>query len=199
MNTKASDHRTQDERSSQVALLLQNPIDFIAEEHYRLRAVCGELDRLSGSRAAEQVATRALIAYLENELTLILADEAEDLVPAAMARAEPEDEFPKLARRLHKENANILRQLSTVVSGLRASTLKRGLSGPLRDAMRELANASRRHLVLENAILLPLARARLTAEDLDGLRRAMLKRRGLESLLIKQAHGDHTEPKRDKA
>lgn len=41
----------------------------------------------------------------------------------------------------------------------------------------EYANHARRHLIVENAIIVPLARARLTAGDLDTLRLRMQQRR----------------------
>ena len=183
MNINTPDRRKRDEAAWATALLLEDPIDFIAEEHFRLRSVCAELDRLSACGEMEQGATSLLVAYLDRDLPFLLADEDENLLPAVMARATPEDEFPKLARRLRNEHSGILRHLVAVMTGLRAHTSDTALSASFREEMRDLAGALRRHLILENAILLPLARARLASADLEELRRAMLERRGLESLL----------------
>lgn len=48
---------------------------------------------------------------------------------------------------------------------------------PERALLRASAAARRRHLILENAVLLPLARARLTGEDRAGLLAQMRARR----------------------
>ena len=47
----------------------------------------------------------------------------------------------------------------------------------------EFASQTRRHLIVENAIILPIARARLDTDDLDALRLGMLRRRGLDRLM----------------
>jgi hypothetical protein len=44
--------------------------------------------------------------------------------------------------------------------------------------MRGFAEAERRHLVFENAVILPLARARLTDDDRAAMLAAMAARRG---------------------
>jgi hypothetical protein len=44
-------------------------------------------------------------------------------------------------------------------------------------AVTAFAAQERRHLIVENAIVLPLARVRLTPQDLETLRRRMLQRR----------------------
>lgn len=46
-----------------------------------------------------------------------------------------------------------------------------------RAALRALAQAERRHMTIENAIILPLAKARLTRADRAALKDAMLARR----------------------
>ncbi len=182
MKSITTDHRSIDGKTPTSVRLLNNPLDFIAEDHLRLRAMCAELDRLAETAAIEGTAISGMIEYLEQELPLLLADEDDDLMPRLLCRAEPEDELPKLAERLEKEHAEIADHLKSVTSGLASLALATSLSDVLRTSMIELANAARRHLILENAVLLPLAKARLTKEDLIALRSAMLKRRGLDNL-----------------
>ncbi|MEM9638030.1 MAG: hemerythrin domain-containing protein [Pseudomonadota bacterium] len=182
MNSLVIDHRTPDGKTPTSVMLLRNPLDFIAEDHLRLRTMCAEMDRLSQSAAIEPAAVSALIKYLKQELPRALADEDDDLMPRVLARAEPEDELPKLVKRLHGEHVEIAVQLAQVIRGLVALVLEPSMPLPLRDALRALAGMIRRHLILENAVLLPLARARLTEGDLHSLRSGMLKRRGLEDL-----------------
>ena len=182
MKNITSDHRSIDGKTPTSVMLLKNPLDFIAEDHLRLRAMCAELDRLAQTTTIEGPAISGVIEYLEHELPLLLADEDDDLMPRILSRAEPEDELPKLAKRLEKEHSKIADHLKAVTSGLAGLALATSKSDKLRTSMCDLADAARRHLILENAVLLPLAKARLTEEDLHALRSAMLKRRGLESL-----------------
>ncbi len=182
MNSATTEHRSTDGKTPTSVMLLKDPLDFIAEDHFRLRTMCGELDRLAEETQIEDCAIAIMIEYLIKELPLLLADEDQDLIPMVLSRAEPEDELPKLVARLEKEHAAIGAHLESVNSGLASVILAKELSDQLRTAMRDLARATRRHLILENAILLPLAKARLTEEDLHELRSAMLRRRGLANL-----------------
>lgn len=182
MKSITTDHRSIDGKTPTSVMLLKNPLDFIAEDHLRLRAMCIELDRLAETPIIEGPAISGMIEYLEHELPLLLSDEDDDLMPRILSRAEPEDELPKLVERLEKEHSEIAGHLKAVTSGLAGLALATSISDVLRTSMRDLADAARRHLILENAVLLPLAKARLTEEDLQALRSAMLKRRGLESL-----------------
>lgn len=182
MKSIAIDHRTLDGKSPTSIRLLHSPIDFIAEDHLRLRIMCSEMDRLAQSQVVEPCAVAALLEYLTEELPLLLADEDDDLMPRLLRRAEPEDELPKLSKRLSKEHVDISGVLSDVVAGLKGLANNEMISSDLRSMMRDLANTSRRHLILENAVLIPMARARLTDKDLSSLRLAMMKRRNLQSL-----------------
>jgi iron-sulfur cluster repair protein YtfE (RIC family) len=184
MKTDPTDHRTSDGKSPTSVQLLRNPIDFIAEDHLRLRTMCAEMDRLANATGPEADAIEGLFAYLTQELPALLADEDDDLMPLVLNRAEPEDELPRLARRLAKEHREIETHLREVVAGLVAVPGATTVADRLRDPLRCLAAATRRHLILENAILLPLARVRLRSADLDTLRKAMLRRRGLQDLFV---------------
>jgi hemerythrin-like domain-containing protein len=54
---------------------------------------------------------------------------------------------------------------------------ERAATEPEADDLREFANRLRRHLLVENAIMLPFARIRLTNDDIVQLRNAMIRRR----------------------
>ncbi|SMX50791.1 hemerythrin domain-containing protein [Maliponia aquimaris] len=184
MKTGPADHRTPDGKSPTSVRLLRNPIDFIAEDHLRLRTMCAEMDRLADSTGPESDAVVALLDYLRQELPDLLADEDDDLMPLILKRAEPEDELPRLARRLAREHGEIETHQRSVVAGLVAIADTARVPDRLRDPLRDLAAATRRHLILENAILLPLARVRLRSADLGVLRKAMLRRRGLNDPFV---------------
>lgn len=181
MNSITIDYRTTDGRSPTSAQLLREPLAFIAENHLRLRMMCTEMDRLADATTIAGATLAELKRFLEQELLLSLSDERDDLMPCLLARSEDEDEVPKLAERLQREHAGISEHLTKVRAGLEQLRGGEPLPPPLADGLRALANATRRHLILENAVLLPLARARLTDADLKVMRAAMRKRRGLQA------------------
>ena len=183
MNTRVNNHRTRDGKAPTRISLFQNPLDYITEDHWRLRAMCAEMIRLAEKKNTDAQARATLIGYLDHELPLLLEDEDEALMPMVLARAEAEDEIPKLVQRLQTEHAEITAYLEMVRGGLHAADPTEGMSDALRALLTSLSGAIRRHLILENAVLLPLARARLTRSDLNRLRKRMLDRRGLKDLL----------------
>jgi len=71
--------------------LLADPLEFLVAEHARQRALLGHIERLARqSRGATQAAiARVLVAWLERELPLHLADERLSLVPRLGADAVP--------------------------------------------------------------------------------------------------------------
>lgn len=186
MNSAITDHRRTDNRAPTSVWLLRSPLDFIIEDHLRLRAMCAEMDKLAEAKAFQPEAVARLLEYLKRELPLLLDDEDEDLLPRVLRRAETEDELPKLAQRLHKEHAQISAHLDIALAGLESFGPDTPAGCETRDALKKLADATRRHLIFENAVLIPLARARLTQDDLGAMRDAMLRRRGLEDLFSRE-------------
>ena len=180
MNSIAIDYRTTDGKSPTNVRLLRNPLDFIAEDHLRLRTMCAEMEKWADAPKAEPEAVSEIRTYLTDELPRLLSDEDDDLMPCLLARAEAEDEVPKLADRLRKEHAEIEKGLAAAQNGL-DQLLKDGADiASVAADLRHLANVARRHLFLENAVLLPLARARLTDDDLRAMRANMRARRDLD-------------------
>ncbi|MCB2076099.1 MAG: hemerythrin domain-containing protein, partial [Novosphingobium sp.] len=114
---------------------------------------------------------------------LHVLDEEEDLFPLLRRRTELEDRIDDTLEVLCQEHDADRRDAHDIVEGLSALA-ERGAARPLKVAFRKLlrrfAANERRHLTVENAIVLPLARARLTADDLRNLGRRMAARRGLD-------------------
>lgn len=169
---------------------LDNPLDFIAEDHMREREVCALIDRLVSAASIEQADFQQILTFLEEQLPLHLADEEIDLFPMMRKRCEPEDEIEAVITKLHSDHDHALADAPTIVAILKDMV---PTSPRLTDAacqqMTEFAHQSRRHLILENAIILPIARARLTNEDLAVMKRHMLQRRGL----VPDEGADHAE------
>lgn len=159
---------------------LGSPLDLINEDHYRLRHICAVLDRLSGKPSREPVDLEQTRGFLRMELSAHIADEEEDLFPMLRKRCEPEDQVERTLDRLSKDHSDHLKGAKSclaILDGLRSRRPE--LTMDERAVLRGFADKKRRHLILENAILLPLARARLMTTDLRQMLEHMLDRRGL--------------------
>ncbi len=164
--------------------LLGNPLGFIHEDHLRARALCAEMDRIAAAPSPDPAAAARVAEFLTQELPLHLADEESDLFPLLRRRCPPDDEIAGVLHRLHADHAQMRTDRRKVVIGLHALA-DAGVvpDADTRTALGAYANRARRHLILENAIILPFARLRLIASDHDTLRLRMMQRRGLDRLL----------------
>lgn len=164
--------------------LLGNPLDFIAEDHLRERQICALIDGIANAAGLDTSDVDNVLSFLGEELGMHLQDEDDGLFPLMRKKCEAEDQIDDVIERLQSDHMKI-----TAVAPKIGQSLQRLLDGQpaLNDGDRtmlsEFANDTRRHLIVENAIILPIARARLNAADLDSLRSGMLKRRGLDRLM----------------
>lgn len=160
--------------------LLAYPLDFISEDHLRERQVCAMIDGLATADALNRQVATAVLRFLNEELNVHLRDEAEDLFPLLARRCTKEDAIEGVIDRIRADQDEAIRLLPAVRSML-AGCLGRGgnLSANERRVLSRFAGHVRRHLVAENAILLPIARVRLTRADLRILSKHMRSRRGL--------------------
>lgn len=164
--------------------LLGDPLEFIATDHLRIRAMCGAINRLSATGHASSDEASSVLSFLTKELPLLVADEDEDLLPLVMRRSTADDEIPRLKARLDQEHADIAATLPQVIETFQNLAVNGGaISDLAKQKLNDFAGHIRRHLILENAVLLPFARLRLTDSDLESLTRCMLARRGLDRLM----------------
>jgi hypothetical protein len=82
---------------------IDNPLDFIAEDHMREREVCAVIDRIVAFASMEGAEFLQVRAFLEAELPKHLADEEIDLFPLMLKRCEAEDEIDKVIERVLAE------------------------------------------------------------------------------------------------
>lgn len=160
--------------------LLRHPLDYLQADHLRQHRLCDLLENiLRNPKAKESRASVDIVLdYLKVELPRHIADEEEDLFPRLKASCTPGDnieEMMEVLREEHTQNAILLDAIEEALPTLDARARPDGpvLSGVV------FAEAKRRHIRWENALVLPLARARLGAEDLKGLGRGMAKRRNI--------------------
>lgn len=158
--------------------LLENPLEFLDEDHLRTRTVCATLDRIAYCDVPEREDVFECITYVENELPLFIVDEDADLDRLLRARADDKPGLIAVLDRvadLHREIAFRSRPALDLLRLLQ--TRLQPLSYSQQDCLRSLSNILRNDMAVENAKLLPIARRLLSPEDLADLRSAMFQRR----------------------
>ncbi|WP_108663786.1 hemerythrin domain-containing protein [Acuticoccus kandeliae] len=158
--------------------LLENPLDFIKEGHMRMRAMCEVVEMVAASEMPDPVVVSDLLRFLDREVGLLIQDEDDDLRELLAARCEPEDDIETTLRRVEAEHRVLKKMIPALLATLRAMHEERRRATPGEaELQRVFASLLRRHLIVENAIVLPMARARLTENDLAVLRSNMIRRR----------------------
>jgi hemerythrin-like domain-containing protein len=117
--------------------------------------------------------------YAAGEKPLQLADEQKDLFPRLIARCDPVDGLDNMVDQLeheHETDSALYKRLEHELKVIAGGQVPRHPEVFASDA-RAFAMLQRRHLNWENGTILPLARQKLTPEDLDEMRVAMAARR----------------------
>jgi iron-sulfur cluster repair protein YtfE (RIC family) len=154
-----------------------DPIDILAAEHAVLRDACARLERIAAAPGPEPEAACHVGRQLRAILPGHMDDEDRFLFPLLRKRAEPEDEIQRVLARLeleHEEGGGRVQEVLAMLDRLGRSGS--AASPEERTAISAFAVAKLRHLSLEAAIVLPIARERLSAADRAGLRAAMTGR-----------------------
>ena len=158
-----------------------DPLGFIREEHRRQEELCAVLEGLVDdfTKPSSRDKATGILAYLTEELPLHEQDEEEGLIPLLQARC-GDAEAQGLLSRLRGQHADDRARVATLIADLDALYVEVPLGDPGAFVLNALmlAETWRRHLAWENQVLLPLARDRLNAADLEELGRAMAARRG---------------------
>lgn len=163
---------------------LDNPLDVIAEDHMCEREVCTVIDRIVSSASLQRAEIDQVLTFLETQLPQHLADEEIDLFPMMLKRCEPEDEIEKVIDKLQSDHGHAISDGPAIVAIIKGF-VKPNAQPTQSDCekMTDFAHHARRHLILENAVILPIARVRLTEADLNTMKRHMLERRSLKPTL----------------
>lgn len=174
-------HRRGDGSTPVDTALIVDPLEFLLEEHVRQRRICAYLDALATPGGGDRRIAADALAHLTDEVPAHTLDEEDDLFPLLRRRAAPEDEVDATLARLDRDHA-LGRELAETAKLIldRMATLGCASVGPERAMLADLAGHERRHLIVENAIILPLARTRLTPGDLRTLSLRMAARRGID-------------------
>lgn len=161
------------------ASLLKRPIDYIQADHDRQRIVCATLRRFAASGEADAAAGRIVARFLTVDVVLNHADESEDVYPALRRRFIAADELDRTLGHLDTDHAALQDVLGRIAAAL--APLESGPTVQLSRAeaglLDEFASEQHRHLAVENAIVLPIARVRLLPDDLAAISHTMTTRR----------------------
>ncbi len=161
--------------------LMSSPLDFFFAEHFRHRQLCGLIDQLSTATFFDAGPIAEVVDFLRFEAPIHIIDEEEDLFPLLRRRCLPEDELEGVLGVLsaeHKADGVLGRAVRDYLEHCLDTRAAPGSSLAGRRDLAAFATQERRHLALENAVVLPIARQRLTEEDLTGLARRLAARRG---------------------
>lgn len=161
--------------------LLSDPLNWLFAEHYRHRQLCGLIDRVVGAVVFDAATIARARDFLMNEMPLHVIDEEEDLFPLLRRRSKPADEIDRILDLLAGEHRQDVASASRIQAHLDAALAAgrvAGLDPDVRRASAAFTAQQRRHIALENAVLLPLARIRLRPADVAALGARLAARRG---------------------
>ncbi|MFZ5719174.1 MAG: hemerythrin domain-containing protein [Pseudomonadota bacterium] len=162
--------------------LINEPLEWFFAEHYRHRQACRMMTEVAAAHVFDGERITALVEFIRNDLALHIIDEEEDLFPLLRRRTLPEDEIEDVLGRLsaeHKSDAVCAQVVRDHLEACLGRQVAPGMVAEARKAMQDFASQELQHLALENAVVLPIARLRLTAKDLKGMSRRLAARRGM--------------------
>lgn len=158
-----------------------NPLDMIANAHAVQVRICDAMERIADGLPDE--VDRRLCAQvascLEFDLPLHHHDEEAALFPLLIKRALPEDGLDRILKRLAAEHTADNDFASEIAEALVALGQGGRPQNPdmLGYMLRGFFERYRRHVHWENMLVMPLARLRLTPEDLSELQAQMSENR----------------------
>jgi hemerythrin-like domain-containing protein len=157
----------------------------MAREHRLQECQCDALERIADGLpdAFDRAAVASLLPALRRDLSVHVDDEERGLFPLLRRRARMEDNLESILVQLTEEHAADLEYAEELIAHLEEVGRLRRVPNPdmLGYMLRGFFQAQRRHLMWEDAVLLPLARLRLTAADLKELAAVMLENRARAS------------------
>ena len=160
--------------------LLDEPLEFIFADHFRQRFVCSLIRQIAEGREVSQSEATEMGYFLVHDLPLHHADEEEDLFPALIKSARPEDNIKQTIARLNDDHIIGSAETSRVRNLLSEFAL--GTANRSKSALRTLklyAQSENKHLAIENSVVLPIARVRLSKRQLQPMSNSMKSRRNM--------------------
>lgn len=162
--------------------LVHEPLNWLFAEHYRHRQLCRLIERVGTATVLLRDEAVEILTFLHHDMPLHIIDEEEDLFPLLRRRCLPEDELGPLLGSLSAEHHDDMEQTRGLIARLERALIDGQPPGYDLETRRQFtafALHERRHIALENAVVLPIARLRLTPRDLRALSTRMAARRGV--------------------
>jgi len=155
--------------------LLNDPLEYIREDRMHMRSVCEAIEDLSRCPETETGVILRLRHFLEHELGLFIQDEDGDLRELLLIHCMLEDEIEPTLVWLaaeHEVFGDLYPRLAPALNRMR--DCKRAASEG-RPRLWPISPTASAVSSVENAIVLPIARARLTEADIAHLPSAMIR------------------------
>ena len=165
--------------------LLAEPLSWLSAEHDRHRQYCRLVEEVALAPVVMAEAIQELMMFFHHDLPLHIRDEEEDLFALLRQRCAPEDDLERILDNLSADHRSDMDTIATLRGHLEAALRRRQPISNDPEVQRlfiAFVAHERNHVALENAVILPIARLRLTQADLDRLCRRMVARRGLPVL-----------------
>lgn len=162
--------------------LIREPLEFLFAEHYRHRQMCKILEFLAVCQDFDAELVASTDDFIRYDLALHVIDEEDDLFPLLRRRCAEDDDIEDVLGRLSADHA-LDQELARAVRAVLALALERRVAPAAipgaPETLLQLARQEKSHMALENAVVMPLARRRLTGEDLLALSVRLAARRGV--------------------
>lgn len=161
-----------------------DPLDVILGDHYRMRAMLNLIQHLARNRMTprvREILARVVLSFLQLDYERHLLDEEKCLFPLLEQRLTPSDLLDPSLRQLtaeHGESRETAAYLADEASRLQRFP-KLLPSRRFRESAEAFALAKQRHIAIENALVIPLARERLARRELQALARGLAANRAL--------------------
>ncbi len=165
------------------AAQFRDPLGYIRAEHDRQQAIFEALRSVVAEPRDPGARDQSgpVLRYIVEEMPRHIADEEDGLFPLLQERSRPSDCVGDVIEMLRWEHEIDQELAAWVQASLRRLVESDPFGAPetfLQDCL-AFAETQCRHLTWENQVILPLARARLTRDDLELLGRAMAARRSI--------------------
>jgi hemerythrin-like domain-containing protein len=156
--------------------LIANPLDFLLNEHLRQRQFAKILTLIADG-VINRRTVRGVIDFITNDLAQHILDEEISLFPVLRPLCEQDDKIDAILGVLADEHREDESTSDDVLAILRK--IEKGEKTSLSDraTLRNFAEHLRHHIALENGVLLPIARARMTADALRIVEQSLKSRR----------------------
>lgn len=157
--------------------LIASPLDWFFAEHLRQRQLAKILTMIADGLINRRTIS-SVIAFVKRDLAQHILDEEISFFPFLRPLCHPEDNIDAILTLLAEEHRADESESETMIAILEDMAKGGEPDEAARATLRNFADRLRHHLALENGVLLPLARARMTADALRCVAQSMAARRG---------------------